>query len=212
MPTMSATERRADAVVHGLSLLFGMAACTVLFIRTLPADGMLTPLAVGVYAVGMLMMFGCSALYNLAGDGHRAGWLRRLDHAAIFLMIAGTYAPFAVIAVGGGWGTALMATVWTLATIGACLKLVAPRRMDLISLALYLGLGWIVLIALPPIIAALITAALVLLVTGGAIYSIGVVFYRWSRLRYHRVVWHGFVLVGAACHYAAVLIEIPAAT
>ena len=208
MPIMSAAEWRADAVVHAISLLFGLAACGVLLARALPSDDGLTLAALGLYAGGMLAMFGCSALYNLAGDGGRTSVLRRLDHAAIFLMIAGTYTPFSVIAVGGGWGAGLMATVWTVALVGAALKLAVPRRVEMVSIALYLGLGWIVLLALPQVLAALTPAGMALLAAGGLVYSVGVVFYRWSGLRYHRVVWHALVLVGAACHYAAILKEI----
>lgn len=208
MPRMSPADWQADAVVHALSVGFGLAACAGLFAMAWPLENGQMLAALGLYALGMLAMFGCSAVYNLLDDGGRHSVLRRLDHAAIFGMIAGTYTPFALVAVGGGWGVALLSTVWTLAVVGAVLKLTIPKRVELVSIALYLGLGWIVLLALPAVIAALTPLGLALLVAGGVIYSIGVVFYRWAGLPYSRVVWHAFVLAGAACHYAAVLTEI----
>jgi hemolysin III len=205
---MSPVEWRADAAVHALSVAFGVAACAVLTALVLPAEDGTTVAALGLYAVGMLAMFGCSALYNLVDRGGPTSLLRRLDHAAIFVMIAGSYTPFAVVALGGGWGTALLVAVWGLAVVGAVLKLAVPRRVETISIALYLGLGWIVLLALPAVIAAVSPAGLALLAAGGVIYSVGTIFYRWQGLRFGRVVWHAFVLAGAACHYAAVLREI----
>ena len=158
-----------------------------------------------------MAMLACSALYNLTPEGARKRLFRRLDHAAIFLMIAGTYTPFALVAVGGSLGTGLLALVWTAAAGGAAAELLRLRRHDGLSVAAYLLLGWSVLPALGPLSAALSPAGLALLVAGGVLYSVGVVFHLWTRLPYHNAVWHGFVLAAAACHYAAVLRALAAA-
>jgi hemolysin III len=136
--------------------------------------------------------------------------LRRFDHAAIFAMIAGTYTPFTILGLQSGWSTGLTIGIWSVAAIGIALKLWQPRRIETISVALYLGLGWIGLIALHPFMVALDAATLALLAAGGILYSVGVVFHLWRRLPYHNAIWHGFVLVAAGIHYLAVLTVIPA--
>ena len=204
-PRHTAAERRADAAVHALGLTLGAAGCAALAAVALPGADLLRLVAIGAYAAGLLAMLGCSALYNLTADGPRKRLFRRLDHAAIFLMIAGTYTPFALVAVGGGLGAGLLALVWTVAAGGTAVEMLGLGRHDGLSVAAYLLLGWSVLPALGPLSAALPPPGLALLVAGGVLYSAGVVFHLWARLPYHNAVWHGFVLAAAACHYAAVL-------
>ena len=155
-------------------------------------------------------MLGCSAAYNLLRTSRRRDWLRRFDHAAIFAMIAGTYTPFTILGLQGGWSAGLTVVIWSVAAIGIALKLWQPRRIEAISVALYLGLGWIGLVALQPFVAALDTSTLSLLAAGGILYSVGVIFHLWRRLPYHNAIWHGFVVVAAGIHYLAVLTVIPA--
>jgi hemolysin III len=198
-------EWRADAIVHLVGVTLGLAACAVLMIVAWPMEDTATWLSLAVYVMGLLGMLGCSALYNLANDGRRSGLWRRLDHAAIFVMIAGTYTPFLAIAIGGGWGTGLLIFVWTSAVAGVVLKLFYPGRLEKLSIAAYLLLGWTILVAIDRLIAAISLRAFVLVAAGGLLYSIGVIFYQWDRLPYQRPIWHGFVLAAAACHYFAVL-------
>jgi hemolysin III len=126
-----------------------------------------------------------------------------LDHAAIFVMIAGSYTPFALV-VGGGAGTALLAAVWAIAAAGIVIKLRFPRRFDKLAIALYLAQGWIVLLALDTIMASLPDRAFAMLLAGGIVYTLGVAFHLMERLRFHNVIWHIFVLGGAACQFIAV--------
>lgn len=207
-PQYSRAERIADAVVHALGLVFGLAACGSLAILLWPyRDGRLG-LAVGLYGVGLLAMLACSALYNLVDH---AGWkplFRRLDHAAIFVMIAGTYTPFMLVAIGGTWGFALLGFVWSVAIAGVALKLFWPRRLERLSIAAYLLLGWSIVVVLDPLLGALSAAGLTLLLAGGLLYSLGVVFHLWARLPYHNAIWHAFVLAAAACHFIAILSEV----
>lgn len=201
-------ERAADALVHALGLSAAIAGCAGLaaVAPPEPAGNRLAAVALGVYAAGLLAMLGCSTLYNLAGEGPRKALLRRLDHAAIFAMIAGTYTPIALLAVGGAWGWGLLAVVWAGAAGGAALKLLAGSgRLERASIGAYLLLGWAGLAALDPLLAALPPRDLALLLVGGLLYSLGAAVHLWTRLRYHKAIWHALVLAAAACHYAVVL-------
>jgi hemolysin III len=199
------SEWRVDAMIHAVGVTFGLAACVILAIVAVPHWDAAALASLAIYGAGLLAMLGCSALYNIAGDGPRKALWRRLDHAAIFVMIAGTYTPFAAIAIGGAWGTGLLVFVWTAAAAGAVLKLLRPGRMERLSIAAYLLLGWTILVAIDRLIAAVSLPAFVLLAAGGILYSVGVLFHLWDGLPYNRAVWHGFVLTAAACQYFAVL-------
>jgi hemolysin III len=212
MTTLALREHAADRWVHVLGLGLGLpAALGVIVVAAI--DGAREQLApVALYAFGLLAMLGCSAAYNLlrprlSDASRRRDWLRRLDHAAIFAMIAGTYTPF-TLKLERGWAEGLTAAVWALAAAGIAVKLLRPgpaARRHAISVALYLALGWIGLLALGPFTASLGTATLLLLAVGGALYTGGVIFHLWQRLPYQNAIWHGFVLVAAGVHYAAVL-------
>ena len=203
-PRYSRGERVADAAVHVLGLAAALAGCALLAAAAPRPAGVRAAAALGLYAAGLVAMLTCSALYNLAGDGPRKAVLRRLDHAAIFVMIAGTYTPVALLAIGGASGLRLLAVVWAGAAGGAALELLAPARFARISIAAYLLLGWTGL-ALDPLLAALPPRDLALLAGGGLVYSLGVAVHLSTRLPYHNALWHAFVLVAAACHYAVVL-------
>lgn len=186
-----------------MSVLFSLAAAALLLagaIGVLPAA-----IFVGliVYSIGLVGMFAASAAYNLVSHVGVKEILRRLDHAAIFVMIAGSYTPFALV-VGGRAGHMLLAAVWAIAAVGVAIKLRYPWRFDKLSVLLYLSQGWIVLLALDSITAALSNRALSLLVAGGVVYTVGVAFHLMERLLFHNVIWHIFVLGGAACQFAAI--------
>jgi hemolysin III len=186
-------------------LMAAVVACVVLAMTVPRSAGPGPAIALGLYAAGLLAMLGCSALYNLAGEARRRALLRRLDHSAIFGMIAGTYTPVAGIGIGGVWGWGLLGAVWTGAAGGAALKLLAPARFERASILAYLALGWAGVVALDPLRAALPVRDLLLLAGGGALYSLGVLVHLATRLRYHNVLWHAFVVAAAACHYVVIL-------
>ena len=171
----------------------------------LPRDSALPTLSLTLYGCGLLAMLTFSALYNTSGRPARRVLLRRFDHAAIFVMIAGSYTPFALLKIGGLLGWSLLGFVWLAAATGAVVKLVSPRLMEGRTVISCLLLGWTVVVAFGPLAAALPGWTLVLLAVGGGLYSVGVVFYLWGRLAFHKAIWHGFVLAGASCHYAAIL-------
>jgi hemolysin III len=206
-----AREVLADGVVHALGLALGVVGAVALVGLAVFYGNPLLVAPLLIYAAGLVAMLGCSAAYNLLRSSRRRDWLRRFDHAAIFAMIAGTYTPFTILGLKGGWSSGLTILIWSVAAIGIAFKLWQPRRIETISIALYLGLGWIGLIALQPFKAALATSTLALLAAGGLLYSVGVVFHLWRRLPYHNAIWHGFVLAAASIHYLAVLTVISAA-
>ena len=210
-PRYTAAERRADAAVHAIGLALGLVGCAALGMAIWNrAQDFREVAALGLYGIGLMTMLACSALYNLTEDGPRKRLYRRLDHAAIFLMIAGTYTPFALVALGGVWGVGLLAVVWVAAAVGIAVELLGLRRHDGLSVAAYLLLGWTVLPALGPLSAVMSFTGLVLLVAGGVLYSVGATFHVWTSLPYQNAIWHGFVLAAAGCHYVAVLREVAA--
>ncbi|MDP2330263.1 MAG: hemolysin III family protein [Reyranella sp.] len=200
----AARELAADRVVHVVGIGLGLAGTIFIILVAAIEGGARDLVPIVVYAAGLLAMLGCSAAYNVFHASGRREWLRRFDHAAIFAMIAGTYTPFTT-RLGNGWASSLTAVIWIIAGLGIALKLWQPRRIETMSIVLYLALGWIGLAAVEPFLAALDPSTLVLLALGGIIYTAGVIFHLWHRLPYQNAIWHGFVLVAASVHYAAVL-------
>jgi len=157
-----------------------------------------------VYGLAMIAMFGFSAAYHLIPVPDWKLLLRKLDQAAIFIKIAGTYTPFALVKMGGVAGYTLFGVVWAVALSGAAAKLLVQPKRDWFSVPLYLALGWAGLAAIQPLVMSVPTESLVLLGVGGAIYTVGVLFHIWESLPYQNAIWHLFVLAGTACHFAAV--------
>lgn len=203
----TAGAKCADLVVHIVGLAFALFGGGILLGL---AVGRGTPGQIGsvaVYAVGMAVMLGCSLAYNFG----KAPWrplLRRFDHAGIFLMIAGSYTPFTTQSLSGAWAIGMTVGVWTLALLGVAGKLFLPGLGKKFWVALYLALGWAVLVALKPMIDSVSWVALMLLGIGGLLYSTGVIFYLMKAFHFRRAVWHGHVVAAAAVQYAAVLVGV----
>lgn len=202
-PDYSPAERVSDAVVHVTGLVVVCAAVPVLILLTALERGD-APALVGasVYGASLIAMILCSALYNMI---QRPDWrwlLQRLDHAAIYLKIAGTYTPFALLTGQGGLVAAL---VWAGAVVGVILKAISPHRFRLAALALYLGMGWAGVLTGGGMFAALPGVVLALMLIGGLIYTLGVAFYLWEGLLFHYTIWHVCVLAATMVFYAAVL-------
>ena len=198
-------EIGVDGAIHGVAIAAGLVGAIALLIIASRQGGASDVAAAAIYSVGLLAMLGCSFAYNLGRFSRHANWLKHLDHSAIFLMIAGTYTPFTVLDLQGAWRWSLAGAVWSIAILGVLLRLLHARLFDRISLGLYLALGWLGIVALPPLIHALDTPALVLLAVGGGLYTLGLIFHLWERLPYQNAIWHGFVLSAASCHFAAVI-------
>jgi hemolysin III len=197
-------ELIADGVVHAVGILLGVIAATVLVVLTAVYATALSIVAVSIYVAGLLSMLVLSATYNLWPVSRTKWVLRRFDHSAIYMLIAATYTPFILEMKDSVFALALLIGVWCVAAFGIALKLVWPGRFDRLATGLYLALGWSG-IMLYNSIGPLPTLALWFVLAGGALYSLGVIFHSWRRLRFQNVIWHCFVLLGAACHYTAVM-------
>jgi hemolysin III len=195
----------ADGVVHAIGILCGLIAATVLVVLTAVYASALNIVAVSIYVAGLLSMLVLSATYNLWPVSRTKWVLRRFDHSAIYLLIAATYTPFIMELRDSVLALALLIGVWCVAIVGIALKLGWPGRFDRLAVGLYLVLGWSGVMLYHSVVAALPQAALWLVLAGGALYSLGVIFHSWRRLRFQNVIWHCFVLLGAACHYTAVM-------
>ena len=194
--------------VNGLAIIAGVVAVVLLMAVAIPRESLPLTLSLLAYGFGLMVMLMCSALYNGGNHSLRRDLLRRLDHAAIFVMIAGSYTPFLVVTLHGTWRHWLLIYIWAVAGLGVALKLIWSYRFERLSVVLYLFLGWTVLAVIKPLFSAVSVTAIVLLATGGVLYSVGVIFLLWERLPYQQPIWHGFVVAGAACHYAAIFGEI----
>jgi len=200
-------EIAVDSFVHGIGFALAVVGSTFLILEA--SAGETTQIvAASVYMGGLIAMLTASALYNMSGNGAFKRLARRMDHAAIFVMIAGSYTPFALVSIGGGLGVILMATVWTVALAGVIWKLGWPHKGERFAPFLYLALGWVIVVFIDDLYRAMSPLGLILLVGGGIAYSVGVFFYRWHRLPFHNVIWHVFVLIGAGAHYAVVIAEV----
>jgi hemolysin III len=199
------TEIIADGVVHALGLALGVAGTITIVVLTLNSSHDVKIASALLYTGALLSVLTISAAYNLWPVSPWKWRLRKFDHSAIYLLIAGTYTPFLLQTPMNRSSFALLVWVWTVACIGIALKLLLPGRFDRTSIGLYLLLGWSGVAAYDSVVAGLPSFTLQLLAAGGILYTVGVIFHAWRGLRFQNVVWHAFVLVAMACHYVAVL-------
>ncbi len=204
-PTRAA--KCADLIVHLAGLAFALVGGGVLLGLSVRLGSLGQVAAVAVYAAGLLVMLALSTAYNFARPAWRP-WLRRIDQVGIFLMIAGSYTPFTTQKLHGAWAIGMTVAVWAVALAGVATKLFLPRLERRVGLGLYLALGWLVLVAVKPMVEGLSWSALLLLALGGITYSTGAVIYMARRLKFRRAIWHGHVVGGAALQYAAVLVGV----
>src|SRR6266436_2256457 len=194
----------ADGVVHAIGVCLGLiGAVTIVLVAVRIERIEVAPIV--VYVIGLLTMLALSAAYNMWPVSPAKWVLRRFDHSAIYLLIAGTYTPFLAqmksVLVSAGLGVG----VWLSAAMGMALKLALPGRFDRLGVVLCLLLGWSGVIAYDSLASAVPSLSLCLLAIGGILYSLGTLFHVWQRLRFHNAIWHSFVLLAASCHYSAVL-------
>lgn len=198
-------EEIANAVTHGIgAVLSVVGAVTLIVLAALHGDWWRL-LSVTVYGVSMALLYTASTLYHALQAERIKLWLRRFDHAAIYVLIAGSYTPFLLVQLRDAKGMTMLAVIWGLAVIGIVYKLFYTGRYDGLSTLLYVGMGWLAVLIFRDLWAALPRAGVLWIVAGGLSYTVGVAFYLWKRLPYNHAVWHLFVLAGSACHYIAVL-------
>jgi hemolysin III len=200
-----AGELEADVAVHFIGTITGVIGAAVLLALTVASSDTAVLFSVLAYSIGLVAMLVFSAAYHLQRSSSRRDLLRRLDHAAIFVMIAGTYTPFTVCTLNSSSAVWLTGPMWLAALAGVVLKLASPLWLEWASTAVYLVMGWAAVIVMQPLLAALDRSTLILLVSGGVLYSVGACIHGWRQLPFHDAIWHGLVLGAAGLHYTAIL-------
>jgi hemolysin III len=198
-------EEIAHSLTHGLGAILSAIGLVVLIAEAVRFGNVWHIVSCAVFGVTLILLYTASTLYHSIPSPRAKRVLRYIDHSAIFLLIAGTYTPFTLVSLNGGWGWSLFGVIWGLALIGIVFKAVALGRFRILSVALYIVMGWIVAVALEPLARAVEPRGLLLLFLGGGAYTLGVIFYGWKRLAYNHAIWHVFVLTGSVLHYLAVL-------
>ena len=199
-------EEIANWLTHGVGAALSLAALTVLIVVASLRGDAWHVVSFTVFGLSLLVLYVASTLYHLSRSERRRWWFRRLDHAAIFLLIAGTYTPFLLTHLRGAWGWSLLGVTWGLCGAGAVFKFIGGGGSRIASTITYVFTGWLIVVALQPMMSSVPAPALWLLFAGGVCYTAGVPFYLWQRLRYHHALWHGFVLGGSICHVCSVLL------
>ena len=209
LPQPRAQTRReeiANSVTHGLGLLLSVAAVPLLLLSARGSGDGWRMAAVAVYGTTLVLLYGASTLYHAVPSPRAKEIFQRLDHAAIYLLIAGTYTPFVLVPLRGAWGWSLFGVVWGLAVVGVTLKAMFGARLRRLSTTVYVLMGWLIVVAVRPLTTHVHPSGLLWLLAGGLLYTGGVVFYAWDgRLRYGHALWHLFVLGGSVTHFCAVL-------
>ena len=205
IPVYSIKEEVANSITHGIGLILAIAGLAILIAFASRFGNAWHVVSCTIFATTLIMQYAFSTLYHSIQIPRAKSIMRVLDHSAIFLLIAGTYTPFMLVNLRDTWGWTLFGVVWTLALLGVLFQVSLLRRWQGISLSLYIGMGWVVVVAIKPMLDAVAPGGLILLLLGGLAYTSGVGFYLWKSLRYHHAIWHGFVLAGSILHFFAVL-------
>jgi hemolysin III len=204
----SPREELVNALTHGAGVVASLAGGGALLTLAALSGDARRIVGAGVFVAALVLLYTASTLYHAIRHDAAKARLKVLDHCAIFVLIAGTYTPFTLVSLRGGWGWGLFATIWLLAVAGIVFKLYYTGRFKRTSTLIYLAMGWLVVVAAGPLSESVATATLVWLVLGGLAYSAGTIFYVSDRVPYAHGIWHAFVLLGSVCHFVAVLLEI----
>ncbi|MBT5330210.1 MAG: hemolysin III family protein [Porticoccaceae bacterium] len=203
--SQSLGEEIANSVSHGVAALLSLVALPILVVGAVQQGGALNIVSSSIFGVSLVLLYLASTLCHSLPQGKAKRVFEILDHCAIYLLIAGTYTPFLLVSLGGGWGWSLFGVIWGLALLGVLFKSIFGIRYPMASNALYLLMGWLVLVAIKPMMAAVPSAGLAWLLAGGLAYTLGVVFFVMdSRWKFAHFIWHFFVVAGSACHFVAV--------
>ena len=205
MPSYSLGEEIANSVTHGVGVVLAITALTVLTAFAALYGDVWHVVACSIFGATLILNYTASTLYHSIQVQPVKRTLRALDHSAIFLLIAGTYTPFMLVNLRGSWGWTFLVVIWTLALTGIVLRLMLKGRLHGLVVSLYVAMGWVVVAAVQPLLQHVATGGLVLLAAGGLVYMLGLFFYLWKSLPYSHAIWHGFVLLGSALHFFAVL-------
>lgn len=205
----SLAEEIANSISHGVGCLFGIIGLVLLLTQAIESRaGALAIASYSLYGGSMILLFLASTLYHAIPHQRAKYWLKKLDHSAIYLLIAGTYTPFLLVGLKSPLAHGLMVVIWSLALVGIVFKLAFAHRFEALSLTTYLLMGWLSLIVIYQMVTKLPAGSVWLLAAGGVIYSLGVIFYVAKRIPYNHAIWHGFVLGGSLCHFFAIYLYV----
>jgi hemolysin III len=208
LPASEAREELVNALTHGLGAIAALAGSAVLItLAAVYGDGWQLAGAI-VFGICLLLLYVASTLYHAIQRPMAKARLKVVDHCAIYLLIAGTYTPFTLIGLRGPWGWGLFTAIWTLALAGVAFKLFFTGRFKLLSTAIYIAMGWLVIVAIKPLLGALDDWTFGWLLAGGVCYTLGTVFYHRPSLRHSHAIWHLFVVAGSVCHFVAVSAQV----
>lgn len=198
-------EEIANSLSHGVGLVFGIVGLVLLLVQAVGDNASAMAItSYSLYGGSMILLYLASTLYHAIPHQKAKYWLKKLDHCAIYLLIAGTYTPFLLVGLNSPLAKGLMAVIWGLALFGVIFKLAFAHRFEVLSLVTYLTMGWLSLIVIYHLATTLSLGGVILLALGGVIYTLGVIFYASKRFRFGHAIWHGFVLGGSACHFLAI--------
>lgn len=200
----SKNEELANSLTHGLGTLLGVTALVVLLTISTMHGTASHIISSAIYGSSLIMLYGASTLYHAIQSPNSKKILQKIDHSSIFILIAGTYTPFTLVNLSGAWGWSLLGLIWGLAFFGVILELATKKRYKKTSIALYLLMGWLIIVAIKPMIENVETGGLLLLLSGGIVYSLGIIFYVWKSFPFNHAVWHLFVLTGSTLQFFAV--------
>src|SRR5687767_1288072 len=198
-------EEVANSISHGLALVLAIVALPVLILSAAELGSPRFTIGVAVFGVTIVLLYLASTLYHSLTHERAKQFFRKVDHCAIFLLIAGSYTPFALGVLNGPWGWTLLTIIWVLAVAGIAMKIFTGHRHWWVSMVLYIVMGWLAIVAIKPILTLVPLPGILLILAGGIAYSGGLAFFAAHRLRYNHFIWHLFVIAGTICHYLAVL-------
>jgi len=201
----SAKEEMLNAITHGIGILFSIVGLVVLVAFASINGSPTLIVSCAVFGTSLIFAYSSSTLYHAVTNEKTKKIFRKFDHAAIYLLIAGTYTPVVLVLLDGVWGLTIFSIIWATAIFGVVLKFAYPHRFKKLSVALYIIMGWFVLIAIKQLMLNMQSGGLWLMLIGGLFYSLGVVFYTWKSLPYNHAIWHLFVLAGSISHYFMIL-------
>ena len=205
VPRYSAGEELANSITHAVGVVLAIAGLAVLTSFASVFGTVWHVVACSIYGATQILLYTASTLYHSIPLPRAKAVLRRCDHTAIFLLIAGTYTPFALVSLRGPWGWSIFALVWGLALTGIALQSILIRHRALVTAIPYVAMGWVGVVAIKPLVDSVALGGVLLLFAGGLAYTLGSVFYVWRRLPYHHAIWHLFVLMGSTLHFFAIL-------
>ena len=199
----SPLEELFNSITHGVGTLVSIAGLVLLIVFSIIYGNLSHIISCTIFGFALVLLYTASTLYHSLQKPNLKHAFKILDHSCIYVLIAGTYTPFLLVTIGGGWS--MFALVWSLTAIGVLFKIFFVHRFKIISTIAYILMGWLVIFAIKPLFQALPGGALVLLIYGGLAYTLGTIFYAWEKLPFNHAIWHLFVLTGSVCHFCAVM-------